>query len=68
VADFLYHLKYKLLNCLTFDASGREFQTEAPENVNGGIVHGLLWVCTIDMLRKTEVAVYEAKMYLAALF
>ena len=35
---FLNHLKYKLLNCLTFDAfwmlAGKEFQTEAPDNVN----------------------------------
>jgi len=31
VAEFLNHLKYKLLNCLTFDAlTGRVFQTEAP--------------------------------------
>ena len=42
MAEFLNHLKYKLLNCLIFDAfwmlTGREFQTEAPENVND-----LLW-------------------------
>jgi len=38
VAEILNNLKYKLLNCLTFDAfwmlTGRELQTEAPEHVH----------------------------------
>jgi len=38
VAEFLNPLDYKHLNCLTLYAfwvlAGREFQTEAPENVN----------------------------------